>query len=122
MRNVGLHLCAPHARDQFIALATDLFHTTRFRVFESYRGPVEQDAAYARGASKAPGFRSAHQFGLAVDFVPFDGTKFIWPDAADSEWESLDRLSAVHGLVRSIKWDRPHVEHRSWARIRTLIR
>jgi hypothetical protein len=121
MRNVGIHLCAPCARDQFAALAADLIRSTRFRVFESYRGPVEQEAAFARGTSKARAYESPHQFGLAIDFVPWTGTEFVWPAAVDGEWEELDRLSAVRGLIRSIKWDRPHVEHRSWARIRTLI-
>ncbi len=122
MRYVGLHLCAPVARDQFAALAAALIKTTRFRVFESYRGPVEQEAAFSRGASKARAFESAHQFGLAVDFVPWDGTKFIWPSAVDREWQSLDRLSALHGLLTTIRWDRPHVEHRAWARVRALTR
>ena len=44
---------------------------TRFEIFETFRTPMRQRELIAKGVSKAGPFQSAHQFGLAVDFVPF---------------------------------------------------
>ena len=44
---------------------------TRFEVFETFRDPIRQADLLKKGASKAGPFQSAHQFGLAVDFVPY---------------------------------------------------
>jgi hypothetical protein len=122
MRNVDYRNFAPVARDRFTRLASDLLQTSRFRLFEGWRSPVDQEAAFSRGASKAHAFESPHQFGLAADFVPWDGTRFIWPDVSDSEWLVLGRLAVRHGLSVPIAWDKPHVEHPAWPRIRTIIR
>ena len=43
---------------------------TRFEIFETFRTPMRQRDLFKKGASEAGPFQSAHQFGLAVDFVP----------------------------------------------------
>jgi hypothetical protein len=117
-----LDLLLPSARNDFANLARDLRRHTRFRPNTGYRSPTDQEAAFKRGASKAHAFESAHQFGLAVDFVPWDGTKFVWPERSNREWDQLRARAKVWGLVNDIEWDRPHVEHRLWARVRALTR
>jgi hypothetical protein len=121
MRYVAIHLLAPCARHRFTSLAHSLRLDTRFRIFETYRDPARQEEAFNRGTSKARAFESAHQFGLAADFVPWDGTKFVWPGAADPEWDELHGAAHRAGLLNIIRWDRAHVEHPSWTRVRTLI-
>lgn len=119
---------------------------TWFRPHMGYRGPAVQDALYAHGrtkpgaqVTKAQGWESAHQFGLAVDFVPWiggsiprekaDGTPiggdepkgyWLWDDTAD--WKFLKSRAEMHGLLCPIAWDRPHVEHPAWDVIRRRIR
>ncbi len=122
MRHAVINLLAPCARDSFSLLRDRLLAHTRFRLFETYRTPDEQEKAFARGTSKARAFESAHQFGLAADFVPWDGKQFHWPDRDHPEWRSLAAEASRLGLSVPIGWDRPHVEHRSWARVRALTR
>ena len=105
--------------------------TTWFRPFEGYRAPDRQLDMLQNKTSKALPFQSAHQYGLAVDFVGFvtksapriampTGTG-RWSWDASLDWDYLDRAAARQGLDRSITWDRPHVEHPLWHRIRGYV-
>jgi hypothetical protein len=96
-----------------------------FAAFEAYRSPARQRQVYAAGTSKAREYQSPHQFGLAVDFVPLIDGKFVWLPADDKAWDALDRAVsgfATSGLSRPISWDRPHVEHSLWAKVRAALR
>ncbi len=118
-----LDLLLPSVRNDFANLARDLRRDTRFRPHTGYRSPADQEAAFRRGVTKARAFESAHQFGLALDFVPLgDGNKFVWPDPSDREWDQLRARARGFGLLNNIEWDRPHVEHRLWQRVRALTR
>lgn len=142
----------PIARTQFQELAD--FLTQRavnaaeagqrvawFRPHMGYRSPGVQAELYAQGRTKtgakvtnARAWQSAHQFGLAVDFVPWspvgigpltkwDDTvkgRFFWDDNAD--WTALKGAAQRFGLDCPIKWDRPHVEHPQWNVLREAIR
>ena len=105
--------------------------TVWFRPFEGYREPAKQLAVYNAGTSKALPFQSPHQYGLAIDFVPFivkgglnrdmnfdraPPGKWSWDD--QHPWNYLDRAADRCGLLRPIKWDRPHVEHPIWERVK----
>ena len=89
----------------------------RFMMFTGYRSPSEQDGLYAQGRTRvgakvtnAPAWTSAHQFGLAVDFVPHDpGRGWHWDD--DADWKGLKALAHDRGLKNDLSWDRPHVWH-----------
>lgn len=84
---------------------------TRFEVFETYRTPQRQ-AQLASPVTKARAFQSAHQFGLAVDFVPRELEAWSWSDKHD--WSYLRRVAQQFGLDVPINWDRAHVEHPFW--------
>lgn len=151
----------PIGRLQFVKLAETLTLAytggatkTWFRPHMGYRSPVVQDGLYAQGRTKpgakvtnAQGWESAHQYGLAVDFVPWQTMqhplseeqvqaiqdlgialadspepkgRFIWTEGAD--WKFLKSRAEMHGLTVPIKWDRPHVEHPAWTVLKGRIR
>jgi hypothetical protein len=105
----------PIGRNQFMALAKELdaafrakLTRTEFRPFEGFRTPERQNTLLARGTTRAAGWQSSHQYGLALDFVDWDqGWK--WNDQAD--WHFLAQTAKKHGLSVPYAWDRPHVEH-----------
>lgn len=124
-------------RGQFSALTQDLvtaYETNstefRFEPFEGLRGPDRQNHLFAERTSKASAWQSAHQFGLAVDFVPkilkfgpeddIGRWHWYWPDASHGDWVILGELAEKHGLKRDIDWDKPHVEHPHWKAIRKV--
>lgn len=90
-----------------------------FRIFESYRSDEDQRLAVARGASKAQPGQSAHQWGLAADFVPYLPQKgWQWPDADCDCWDVLQAVAAEYDLECPIKWDRPHVSVPQWEEVK----
>ena len=135
-RTEDLH---PEVRFQFSALAEDLAlayqaDRTEFLLepFEGFRSIDRQRHLLAEGTTKAGPWESAHQFGLAVDFVPRrirEITKtadhpartireWYWPAAEHDDWKVLSELAAQHGLLTPITWDKPHVQHPYWKQIR----
>lgn len=112
---------APVAADAFKALADDLARDTPFLPFETYRDPAAQQDAKARGTSKAGPMLSPHQFGLAVDFVPFIDGNWTW-HVPDTMWRTLTERAEAHGLKVPIAWDRSHVEHPRWPTVFRNIR
>lgn len=81
-------------------------------VLEGFRGEAAQNAAVARGASKTPWPRSAHNQrpSLAVDVVPYP-----------VDWDDVRALEALHAYIAGvahalgidlfdISWDRPHIQ------------
>lgn len=123
-RHASLELLHPSARQSFSDLRDDLdaataLGTTPFRwaVFETYRTPWRQSELLRTGKTKAGPFTSAHQFGLAVDFVPMPGGKLSW-DVSVEHWDMLRRFATRRGLINTIPWDRAHVEHPLFVRVR----
>lgn len=100
---------------------------TVFKIFETFRSPSRQKDLIAKGVTKAGPYQSAHQFGLAVDFVAvidaaeanalselrgerrFPG----WSWDPSHDWDYLTKEAKALGLV-TIDWDRPHVQHPEW--------
>ena len=118
----------PIARGPFIALANDLHFRWStgllgvwFRPFELVRSPERQLAVFKDGKSKARPWESAHQYGLAVDFVPFVRGKFSWA-VSSKDWDDLRNAAHARGLLNDIAWDRAHVEHPAFARVREALR
>lgn len=105
-------------RLQLLAQKGDMIE---FRPFEIYRSPDEQDAAVARGVSKAKAWTSAHQYGLAVDFVPYVDGKFDW-HVDLPHWVQLHEEARRFGLLAPIAWDKPHIEHPVFEIIRQVWR
>lgn len=79
-----------------------------------YRGETEQNAAYARGASKTPWPRSKHNTvpSLAVDVWPYP---VDWTGKGRPAFEALRQLflDTAHELgipIHVISWDLPHYQ------------
>ena len=104
---------------------------TRFHVFETFRDPARQSELLTKRVTKAGPFESAHQFGLAVDFVPY-----LSPDEAlalgnrigervlpDWNWHSSHEYSFLSAAAKKfdlsvpIAWDPCHVQHPKWSEI-----
>lgn len=95
-----------------------------FRPFEGYRSPQRQVEMLESKTSKAGPFESAHQYGLAVDFVPVKNGKenaWHWPEADAPCWDFLRANAVNRGLLNDISWDRPHIEHPLWRDIRRSV-
>ncbi|MHB1001289.1 MAG: M15 family metallopeptidase [Armatimonadota bacterium] len=89
-----------------------------------YRSPEEQNRLYAQGRTKPgaivttlKGGASAHNFGLAMDYIPVINGKRTY-DVSSSWWLAFGRLAASSGLIWGGNWrhfvDKPHVEMPSW--------
>lgn len=123
----------PIARDAFMELAIDLSDQyakentkTNFKLFEGYRSPQRQNYLFygTPQVTKAHAWTSAHNYGLACDFVPYlyeDGSyRYSWDETHD--WPFLKKRAAIFGLIVPITWDRGHVEHPKWKEDGALFR
>jgi peptidoglycan L-alanyl-D-glutamate endopeptidase CwlK len=87
------------------------------RVTQALRTWGEQDALYAQGrttpgatVTKAKGGYSWHNFGLAVDVAPFDGSIPDW-SLNHPAWARIVAVGQSLGLVDGISWhDEPHLQ------------
>lgn len=119
-------LVHPKARGAFMRLEEELMRQVLagesdvlFKPFEGYRTPERQLELYKKGTTKAVPFQSAHQYGLAVDYVPYDPvTGWFWPEASDPAWNILSHAATQYGLLQPIPWDRPHIEHPLWRAVK----
>lgn len=129
----GFEFLNPKAIEAFeglakmLALAYESGETqTLFKPFETFRHPLRQLDLFAKGTTKARPWKSAHNYGLAVDYVPFiplSANRAIgeWSWRADHDYKFL-AASAVHfGMRAPISWDPCHVEHPLWLKLRPLI-
>lgn len=105
---------------------------TRFEIFETYRDPVRQADLLRKGVSKAGPFESAHQCGLAVDFVPYitpeeaailserRGERVLpgWNWDPSHDYAYLATAANHFQLAVPISWDPCHVEHPNWRKFR----
>lgn len=90
-----------------------------FRVFEAYRSPERQEYLYQQGRTRFDGgivtnaraWGSFHQYGLAVDFVLFEGGRWSWDDSGLRRpyWAKLQELVAAMDL-RALSFEKPHAE------------
>lgn len=105
---------------------------TLFRPFETYRSPFRQNQLYEQGrtiggkiVTNARAWESAHQFGLAMDLVPYgrvggaSAYKYYW-DAPESDWNFMHRTAKALGFKDRIPWDSPHIEDPAFDDIQTL--
>lgn len=120
----------PRVRQRFSDLAGDLAYQwasnqthVRFKVFETYRSPWRQRLLLAKGTTKARPWQSAHQYGLAVDFVPWDASRgWYWDGLDDDDWNFLKLRARKYGLDCPLSWDKAHVESTWWTNeVRSVI-
>jgi len=98
---------------------------TRFEIFETYRHPNRQASLLKKGVSKAGPWESAHQVGLACDFVPYldpdeaaalarrTGERVLpgWNWHTSHDYGFLAAAAETFKLRVPIGWDPCHVEH-----------
>lgn len=117
----------PKARERFRLLGmklTDLYQSglvlTDFRPFEGYRSVERQRQLFGQrpAVTKADAWQSAHNYGLAVDFVPWVDGKWTWLPADHPDWRILRQQAELRGLDNSLDWDRPHVEDFLWSQVK----
>lgn len=123
-------LLHPKARDSFKLLTHRLEQgyrggstPTLFKPFEGYRDPQQQLVHLKNGTSKAGPWQSAHNYGLAVDYVPLSDPMSIssWSWGAGHDWDFLREAATNCGLFNTITWDRPHVQHPIWLAIASKV-
>lgn len=99
------------------------FHDGRiaheFRLFETYRDPVRQHALFLERprVTQADAWQSAHNYGVACDFVGWVKGGPSWDAGLD--WDMFAKIVAEQpGCHVPIKWDKGHVEWTQWPKIR----
>ena len=91
-----------------------------FLPFEGFRTPERQIELQAEKRTWVGPWKSAHQWGLAVDFVPKINGKWSW-DAPEEAWALLKVRAIRCGLSVPIEKDKVHVEARElWFKLRAL--
>jgi hypothetical protein len=86
------------------------------RLYEGARTPFRQAELYGRGRSddnkkvtKAPAWRSMHQYGLAADYVFYVDGRWSWNEPARDQWNRYQELARALGLV-SLDFEKPHIQ------------
>jgi peptidoglycan L-alanyl-D-glutamate endopeptidase CwlK len=94
----------------------------------TFRSGVEQDALYAIGRTEpgrivtnARAGQSAHNYGLALDFVPLVAGKPMW-SAKHPHWQLCGQLTPKFNLEWAGTWTRPkreypHVQVPNWREV-----
>lgn len=84
------------------------------------RSPAEQDALYAQGrttpgriVTNAKAGQSAHQYGLALNFVVMVNGKPDWT-GDDPLWNKAISLAQVRGLQSLRPMESAHLQHPNW--------
>lgn len=128
--NLHPHMVGP-AKALQVAAAANPFTLNgsryRFEPFEGFRNPARQNYLFAVSkTTKARPWQSAHQYGLAVDFAcrrivkdHAPGEGWYWLD--DAPWGQLKSLARGEGLDIPIAWDKGHVEHPIWNKIKAYL-
>lgn len=119
----------PRTRPKFVQLYNTLQSDFRlgntktpFEPYEAYRTPHRQRKLFdlQSGVTGADLYQSAHQFGLAVDFVPKPEGRWSWDGKHDWDW--LAKRAKECGLLRPYSWDLAHIEDPHWADLRHVMR
>lgn len=104
----------PRVRMQFLGLEHRL--EGRFRIFETVRTPERQYRLKEGGSTGLDPWKSAHQYGLAADFVGLKDGVMSWDPMLN--WEELAVSAISFGLVvPDVKNDPGHVELVGWRKL-----
>jgi len=126
----SLAVCHHKAKGAFVHLEQELardhkagIFQARFEPFESFRSPYRQEHLLASKTTKAGAWQSAHQYGLAVDFVPRMNGRWTWlmSDLGDYDMINFRRCVGNAGLYTPIEWDPFHVEHPLWFELKQWV-
>lgn len=118
----------PKARESFALMARRLearykagLTPTLFKPFEGFRTPERQEYLFrVDKTTKARAWQSAHNYGLAVDFVPLKDAANLgsWDWEPHHDWTLVKEIAVDCGLMAPITWDLPHVQHPIWNAIK----
>ncbi len=87
------------------------FPQYEYEVISGYRTKEHQDWLYRNGKTPAKGGNSFHNYGLAIDVVPFKNGKPVWND--NYFWKEHAKIVRDNGLNSGYFWrkrDSPHVD------------
>lgn len=94
-------------------------------IYCTLRSNAEQDALYAQGRTKpgdivtwAQGGQSAHNYGLALDFVPLVNGKPQWAPGSALYLQAI-ALAESEGMEAAARWplkkrEYPHLQEPNW--------
>ena len=127
-RNSDIGMLHHKMRESVIGLQQELSRAyelgmtkSNFKLFEGFRSPARQNDLFRKGTTKAREWQSAHNYGLAADFVAFDEKTGQWSWAQSEDWVLLHRIAQRYGLAAPISWDKVHLEHPIWDRVRVNL-
>jgi len=103
----------PDVKARFLSLhRAAAFPQFNLMPFETLRSPARQRELLNRQppVTKVPAWESAHQYGLAVDYVHYDGNTWSWNAVSAEQWQRFHTLLDEHGLAAPISWDPGHVQ------------
>lgn len=107
-----------------VGYETGLTHT-KFELFETFRSASRQNYLFMKGSSKAREWQSAHNYGLAADFVAVTGYSSsgnpLWSWDINHDWHFLAKCAEEVGLSAPISWDKPHVQSHIWDQIKRYV-
>lgn len=115
----------PKVRDSFKLLTTRLHERwetggtpTLFKPFEGFRTNERQEHLFrVEKSTKARAWQSAHNYGLAVDYVALRDPSAVadtWDWSNHHDWATLKEIATAVGLLAPIGWDKPHICHPIW--------
>lgn len=128
--NSDRRLLHPKAIDAFFGLIDEmssLYYAgstqAHFKFFEGFRHPERQLNLLAKGTTKAAPWKSPHQYGLAIDLVPYVDGSPTWALAklGPEDMIVLDATVRRRGLLRPITWDPFHIEHPLWYEVKKVL-
>lgn len=91
------------------------------------RNGTEQELLYAKGRT-APGAivtnakagQSAHNYGLAIDFVVMDHGKPDWSGTSEA-WNACTEIAKKHGLESLRPMESAHLQHPKWKLLKDQV-
>ena len=108
----------PDFRHRVVSVQSQLRkESVPLRLYEGSRHPHRQALLYQRGrfgdagktVTRARPWSSFHNYGVAADFVAWNGVKWAWPAADDGVWKVLHDIGRKHGLI-ALSFERPHLQ------------
>lgn len=128
--NRSVDFLHPKMREAVLRLSKAVAHPFRdqpsgreysFQMYEGFRTVQRQAHLISVGTTKAGPWQSAHQYGLAVDFVPIHAGRWTWDGVPTDAWEWMRSEARSLGLRTPIAWDLPHLEHPDWPRVAAIL-
>lgn len=91
----------------------------RFHCADAGRGKVDQEAFFAKGASKAHYGQSSHNYNIAIDtFFLVNGAYCLDENLYDAIVSSLDPNISWYGASDAVFKERPHFEWKKWLQLK----